>query len=405
MATVAGTQPACQCRERCHVDRYCQIDTGYIAMAEGSEGRYNGLVEQLYESSVDHTKWHDALQRLINFVGCSGTHLAFVDPSSGLINPDIYVDMPAEMLSKYNGEVVKKCPRITSARRFPVGTLCYDYQHIDEREIARNEYYHWLGKSGDNIQYYLAAQLQTVDGTEAWSSLAFRAHEGHAQTKHFERFKKVLPHINRAVRLSQKIGHLRLSDALDLQPLETLNVAVLIVNKKGKLVHTNNPGNELLAAGALLECNSGNIRFKAPGANLQYQRALNNSINGQYDATDAADNSFNIIGSNNRLRYQVSVSAFKLPGVIFQNAETGAIILIETPGGGATGRSNKLARFSLTAAEGEVAQLLAEGKSVSEVSTIRQRSPHTIKSQVKSILQKTNTRRQSELVHLLLSDC
>lgn len=115
-----------------------------------------------------------------------------------------------------------------------------------------------------------------------------------------------------------------------------------------------------------------------------------------------SDNSFNIKGANSQQTYQVNVSAFKLPGVIFHNAETGAIILIEKVGGN---RRKKLSRFSLTEAEGVVAQLLAEGKSVSEVSTIRQRSPHTVKSQVKSILQKTNTRRQSELIHLLLSDC
>src|SRR5690606_431407 len=93
------------------------------------------VIAGFYEAATDASLWPKALQDMIAFTGNSGTHLAFIDPDSGLIGPDVRVGMPAHMLDEYNGDRVRECPRLASARRQPVGSLCYDYQHIDERTI------------------------------------------------------------------------------------------------------------------------------------------------------------------------------------------------------------------------------------------------------------------------------
>jgi pimeloyl-ACP methyl ester carboxylesterase/DNA-binding CsgD family transcriptional regulator len=59
--------------------------------------------------------------------------------------------------------------------------------------------------------------------------------------------------------------------------------------------------------------------------------------------------------------------------------------------------------FDLTQAEAEVMKALAEGQGLSDIATRRGRSVETVRAQLKSIMAKTETRSQSELVRLTLS--
>jgi DNA-binding CsgD family transcriptional regulator len=58
--------------------------------------------------------------------------------------------------------------------------------------------------------------------------------------------------------------------------------------------------------------------------------------------------------------------------------------------------------YGLTSAETELALLLAAGKSLREAAAERSVSLETARSQLKTLFSKTNTRRQSELVRLVL---
>ncbi len=59
--------------------------------------------------------------------------------------------------------------------------------------------------------------------------------------------------------------------------------------------------------------------------------------------------------------------------------------------------------FKLTLAEVEIVRNLVEGKSLKEISAERDRSFDTVRGQVKSILAKTETRSQTELIRIVLS--
>ena len=57
--------------------------------------------------------------------------------------------------------------------------------------------------------------------------------------------------------------------------------------------------------------------------------------------------------------------------------------------------------YGLTRAEAKLAVLLLEGKSLSTAAQMNRTARETVRSQVKSIFQKTGTRRQGELIRLL----
>ena len=61
------------------------------------------------------------------------------------------------------------------------------------------------------------------------------------------------------------------------------------------------------------------------------------------------------------------------------------------------------AAFDLSPAETEVVRALAEGQNLADIAHSRDRSPDTVRAQLKSIMSKTETRSQTELVRLTLS--
>jgi DNA-binding CsgD family transcriptional regulator len=59
--------------------------------------------------------------------------------------------------------------------------------------------------------------------------------------------------------------------------------------------------------------------------------------------------------------------------------------------------------YSLTPAEAELVQLLAQGRSLDQVATARSVTINTVRSQLKQVFTKTDTKRQGELVRLVLT--
>jgi len=59
--------------------------------------------------------------------------------------------------------------------------------------------------------------------------------------------------------------------------------------------------------------------------------------------------------------------------------------------------------FGFTPAEANVASLMMRGNTVEEIAEKLRISPHTARNHLKRLFSKTNTKRQSELVHMLMS--
>jgi len=57
--------------------------------------------------------------------------------------------------------------------------------------------------------------------------------------------------------------------------------------------------------------------------------------------------------------------------------------------------------LGLTTTEAQIALAVADGKTLTEIADNRRTSIHTVRNQVKSLLLKTGTRRQSEIVALV----
>ena len=57
--------------------------------------------------------------------------------------------------------------------------------------------------------------------------------------------------------------------------------------------------------------------------------------------------------------------------------------------------------YQLSPTEASVLELIAQGRTNAEISEIRNRSPDTIKTQMKALMRKTNSQNRTDLVHMI----
>ncbi|MEZ5564123.1 MAG: hypothetical protein R3F24_00805 [Gammaproteobacteria bacterium] len=204
------------------------MNQGKIGKA-GSADEFHAVVGLLYEAALSAELWPQALRRMVDFIGNSGTHVWLMDEKSKAVHHTTHVGIPDRLMADYNGDKIRECPRVGNALSRPMAELLFDYQHLSERDIDRNEYYDWLRKTGDGIRYYLAARFPAADGLTGYQSLSFRKSEGHSQPEHVQRFSILLPHVQRALTISQRLGDSQLiaHSALDLLRHLKFSVALL----------------------------------------------------------------------------------------------------------------------------------------------------------------------------------
>lgn len=368
-------------------------------ITEPTLDQFDALVTRLYEAATDAELWPQALEAMVRFIGNSGVHLFLTDERTGLVRQDAYFGMPEKLMVEYNNGQVVDCPRVENALAHPEYRLLYDYQHIDEHRIDRSEYYHWLERSGDGIRYYLGAQLFPTAGRPSWISFPFRRSEGHAQSIHMDRLKLFVPHLERALRVSQQFGTTSsLSGALE-QSIDREQQALIVLGESGNVLFASRAAENLARGSAWMRLSTSGFHLTNPALDQKLQQGLhqcqqivNRSANSIIDGLEA-------IASDSG-RFRISLAPLMFQGRLFGIDQPAVIVTIASVAAAETEARNRL--NALTGAELALAMAVARGSTLTAYARGRGISLHTARAQLKVVFQKTGTHRQAELVALVL---
>lgn len=364
------------------------------------------VIGQIYDAATDPSMWPIALRAILRFVGNSGTHLWLMDRNTGLVSHSIHVGMPDQLMKEYNGDIIKECPRYAHACAHPDQTFLYDYQHIEERDIDSNEYYHWLQTTGDTIRYYLGGRIRTVDGVEGFQSLAFRKSEGHASTEHMERFSILLPHVQRAIDIGQQLGTWKCLAEMTAEVLDRLSHGVILLDGKQQVLKVNSCAEQMLRRQSPISIHQGRLAAREPSIQRELQRLI-----GQCVATSRLEGTsvgglINMPYGQDGAAMHVLVCPMRMAAGRLDVRPPAAVVFLHDPMA-AVNIDEQTIRggFGLTVAESRLAALLVAGSSIQQASSQLELSPNTVRTQLKSIFAKTGVNRQAELLRALLPLC
>lgn len=183
---------------------------------------------------------------------------------------------------------------------------------------------------------------------------------------------------------------------------------LLVMDKEAKRVHYSDKINcliphvqQVLHLNRAMTLRDRVLVLKCRRSQMHFQRAVRASSMGTVGTLEP----ILVHGQERRAPLRLMVEPIGIPGVapVFWAGEATVAVYIQDPEQHLDVDEELLARlFGLTPAEGRVGAGLALGKDIASLSEEAGTTVNTVRTQLKSVMAKTATRRQAELVRLVL---
>jgi DNA-binding CsgD family transcriptional regulator len=269
----------------------------------------------------------------------------------------------------------------------------------DEKVLPSEFYNEWVRPQG------LRRGLNGVlfnQGSLAGSIGVIRDQRVRAFSADDKRFLSMLmPHLQRAVKLRSRIVDLETLGQRTSDALNRWATAVFLVDREARIVLANHSAAEILAGQDGLRSERGVLKTTHSRDTAILHQTIRYAVDRVSVAGDASGAMLLARISGKRpLHVFVSPTARK---DVFFGEQSGALVFVADPEAHQTQSDVLQSLYGLTPAEAAVAALLAGGKSVKEIAETTSVRENTVRIHLKRIFDKTETKRQAELVRLLLS--
>jgi DNA-binding CsgD family transcriptional regulator len=260
-------------------------------------------------------------------------------------------------------------------------------------------YREWVAPQG---MAYAAGSIVLREG--AWDTQVFlQRGPDHPpfSREELDQLNLLIPHLQRAIQMRQRFTELQLGQDFLASGLDVLAMPTFLFDEYSRIAHMNRSAGELLKASDNLKVEDGHLLTGDIAVTRKLNLELTNAINASR-GNGVELNGIVLLPRLGRMHLMLLVAPLRLTGGV---PLRGAALLFAFDPESTPAVTASLVRrlFTLSEAEAELAVALCGGKSVDEVAAERGTSIHTARSQLKSIFGKTGTRRQADLVSLLLA--
>lgn len=242
-----------------------------------------------------------------------------------------------------------------------------------------------------------------------FSELVVARHERHGPItdREIEIGGLLLPHLRRAVAISNVLDVRAIERARMAEALDGLRCGVILTNSVGNILHANRSAEEMLRTGAVVQARGGILSAKAPAAAAELRKAIGL----------AASNETMLGNTGLAIRLTGPAAAPIVAHVLPMNgselrtaSQPGAAAAVFIGASMATApdltadeiREYFRRRFGFTMAEVSVAFEILKGDGREAVAARLGISVATVRTHLSHIFEKTGVRRQAELVRLLM---
>ncbi len=360
------------------------------------------LVGRIYDAAIDPSLWPDVLSALCDATGSAGVNFMIVDKASGLIPRSVSVGIPSDRVDEYNYHVVKFDPRVKYGFENPQKKIIYDYQFTNESEMDRSEYYNWLNMLG-GFRYFLAARVLENQDVTAFVSLQRLARDGHADQPAIDRFQRLASHLSRAAEIGLRFDDLHLRTGALGDAMDSPRFGIILLDEQGAVLQANRAADEVIAASDGLRGGLDGVRAVRPHDDAALQRLIGEAIRTGLGIGLGAGGAIAIPRPSGKRPYQVMVSPLPVRESLFALRRPAAVVFVTDPEHADELPEATLRRlFGLSKREAAVAALMATGMTIERAADALGVTRNTARNALQSVYRKTGTRRQSELVRLLL---
>jgi DNA-binding CsgD family transcriptional regulator len=364
--------------------------------------RLSTLIGDIYDATLDPALWPHVLEGSAGFVGGVASALFLKDSMRKTHNTIHAWGYDPDYIRIYVEKYGQIDPFATAQIFFEIEEPMCVADIMAHSEHRKSSFYrewvqpqHWIDA--------IAATLERSATTYAAFSVIRHEKDGVVDDEVRRRMGLLVPHVRRAVLIGKIIDLQKLEAAAFADTLDGLATAIFLVDTGGRIAHANAAGHAMLAENAVVRGSAG----KLVAADAVADRILHDILL-KADSGDTAIGKTGIavpLSSRNGERYVAHVlpltsgarrktgMAYSAVAAVFVRKAT-----IDLPHPLETIAST----FKLTPAELRVVMMVVQLGGVAEVAPVLGVTEATIKTHLQRIFSKTNTRRQAELVKLVV---
>ncbi len=366
----------------------------------GGTTRLLGLIETIYAAVQQPELWHLVMDGIAEAVHGESTTMFAMLPREQLFS--MARTDPAAMQQYVSHYASVNVISHHCDATFPDGTVRYGHLAMPSREFERTEFYNDFFRP-NNMHHTFGIKVPLGDLPPAYMSCqrpktaeAFAEREGLV-------YEMLMPHLQRALMLYVQFTQTQ-SKVLGLESaLDSLGHAVFGLDRAGRVILSNRRAEAIVQSAAAIRLDRGRLVSVFPEQNRRLQKCLSDAVavGAGMGLSPGSSLLLNSKSHNSPLRIAATPFISALPG---NSAQLAALVFVSDPASSPQSRGAILtALYALTPMETRVADLLLTGMEVREVANSLSISVETARFHTKRVLTKTGTRRQAELMRLMLS--
>lgn len=361
------------------------------------------LLLQIHQAAAEPEFWPQVLASIRSQVQGTFSSLLCLDAAGRLVLPALDVSTPEDLLLDYSRDWAEsdELYRLTASRG--AGQVVTSAELLSpslaRRSAVWNEFY---------LPRDLGRFLAATPDPQGGASAMLVVYRGRAQRefgrRETETLERVLPHVSSALRV-----HLELQEALAFgralgEALEALPLGVILLDGRAQVLFVNAAAGQVLDARDGLSLVRGALHAARSEDSAAIRRLVRSCLPSSWGIEPAAAGGvIGILRPAERTPYSLRIEPIRVSGLGIRGREPAVAVLFADPDREPAAPHELLHQlYGLTPAESRLAVELCEGSDVAQIAELHGLSVATVRTHLRHLLEKTGTRRQGELVSLLL---
>jgi DNA-binding CsgD family transcriptional regulator len=358
------------------------------------------VVSSIYEASIDPVHWPLAMHRTECLVGAFTSHILLCRGARAEVFATAPSHTDTSFAESYAQHYSKVDPMPGFVMSCPAGKFVTDEDALPKRRFLNSEFYtDWVKPQG----MYTCLYVNAFRRQDFAAYLCLTREQGTKMFRRVEmsRLRQMLPHISRAAEIHFRLAEAARQFGLVSHALSLNAQEVICVDVHGRVAFAS-PSAEvrLRNADGLSESSVG---LKA-GTDTETRRLRRQIARGFAPLQDAQHScTLKLQRPDGKNALSVTIIPAAAMRSILNGPAAHVALLVTDPDLPTPSRTQLLReRYHLTAAEIRVTEMILAGHELKEAAALLDVTLGTVRNQLKSVFQKTDTHRQSALVSLLL---
>jgi PAS domain-containing protein/DNA-binding CsgD family transcriptional regulator len=367
--------------------------------SRSTDNHTSSVIESIYDAALDERRWPTTLNELTRLTDSQAA--SFWVWEAGKSQAFLSVNFDPAAVRDYVGRMATLDPTVRYLMSHPDQALVHDGLLGNLNDGHSREYFDWHDHNVET-RFRIVAQCVIGPGIQAGIALHRTRAAGRYERADIERFGLLYRHLQRALLIGARIGTFEAQQQFSEEWLSGRNVGVVLLDRSARVTFVNRYAERLVQQEDGIRLTQGCLELTRERDNRELQALIGQALRGH--AGTVMGGALRAPRPSGRRPYSLLIGPTSISPVALTLFRPAASVIITDPEHSVVAPAQLLQRlFHLTAAEARLAARLAAGQDLRGAAGELHITYGTARARLAQIFQKTQTRRQSELLRLLLT--